>query len=238
MYVLEENIESNIDYNKQRDLLLNSLFYSGGTVPFFELIRGQIPEVNLLQLVPGVYLFLLFLCFLFCSFFLRFLLYVPTIIEIEKNTGGKTIGRPAFSLIFQFSLFFLFFIIILNLNTVIPISLESFNTYGEKTLENLWSFNEVLNLEIFLLSLLTIISQIPVVTNFYLVTEKNNSFLPRFWRAITLSIVVISGFLTPTIDGYTQLSFAFSSFSLYMFVLLFLKNRVNLKSVGIGSFGM
>lgn len=238
MFNLEENLELNNDYNNQRDLILKIFYYSTSVVSLFELIRGQVPEVNLLQLIPGFYLFLLFIFFLFCLFFFRFFLFFPTIIEIKKNPGAKTLGRMSYSLTFQFSIFFFLFIVILNLNTVIPISLESFNTYGEKTLENLWSFNEVINLEIFLLILLTIISQIPTFSNFYLITEENNAFLPRFWKGITLMIVIISGFLTPTIDGYTQLSFSFSSFSLYILLLLFLKKRVNFKSNGITFFGL
>jgi Sec-independent protein secretion pathway component TatC len=105
-------------------------------------------------------------------------------------------------------------------------------------LENLWSFNEVLNLELILLFFLSIISQIPNIAKLNFATEKATNLLPKIWKIVILTIVIFSGFLTPTIDGYTQLSFAFSSISLYLLFLIFLKKRSNLKYQGISFFGI
>jgi hypothetical protein len=54
-------------------------------------------------------------------------------------------------------------------------------------------------------------------------------FLRKYWRSISLSAFVISGILTPTIDGYTQLSFAFSALTLYLLVINVIKKRITIK---------
>jgi len=237
MLNLEENIEFNSSYNTQKDLILKGFFYSISVIILLELARGQVPEVNLLQLVPGFYLFLLLILFLFFLFLSNYIFNIPPLFERQKNLGTKTLGKINFAITTQLALYLLLLITILNLNSVIPISLDSFNNYDDKTLENLWSFNEVINLEIFLLIILSLISQIPTFLKLYFSTEQDAYFLPRFWRFILLFIVVISGFLTPTIDGYTQLSFSFSSSSLYSILLLILKRRVNMKYNGTIFFG-
>jgi hypothetical protein len=118
---------------------------------------------------------------------------------------------------------------IISLNTIIPLGLDAFYSYGEKTLENFWSFDEVLNLETILLIVLITLSQIPVVSLNTLNTEKDVNFLPEFWKTLSLVIFLASGFITPTIDGYTQLSFALSAVSLYLIVISILEKRVNVK---------
>jgi Sec-independent protein secretion pathway component TatC len=118
---------------------------------------------------------------------------------------------------------------IISLNTIIPLGLDAFYSYGEKTLENFWSFDEVLNLETILLIVLITLSQIPVVSLNTLNTEKDVNFLPEFWKTLSLVIFLASGFITPTIDGYTQLSFALSAISLYLIVISILEKRVNVK---------
>jgi hypothetical protein len=237
MLNLEENLELTNEYNTQRDLIIKSVCYSISIVIVLDLIRGQLPEVNLLQLIPGFYLFILFTFFFFALILSNFLIRISVNLETKKNYGTKTLGRINYSITFIFSLILFFFIGILNFQTVIPISLDSFNSYGEKTLENLWSLNEVIGLEITLFFLLSFISQIPIIINYYLKTEKDIVFLPNFWRLISLSIISISGFLTPTIDGYTQLSFAFSAFSLYLILILFLEKRSLIKFFGISLLG-
>ena len=118
---------------------------------------------------------------------------------------------------------------IISLNTIIPLGLDAFYSYGEKTLENFWSFDEVLNLETILLIVLITLSQIPVISLNTLNTEKDINFLPEFWKTLSLFIFLAAGFITPTIDGYTQLSFALSAVSLYLVVISILEKRVNVK---------
>jgi Sec-independent protein secretion pathway component TatC len=109
------------------------------------------------------------------------------------------------------------------------LSLDSFNTYGEKTLENIWSFDEVINLELILLITLLILSQIPFFILLNVSNEKEKNILPEFWKPLSFIVFIISGLLTPTIDGYTQLSFAFSSLSLYVIIITILGKRIDIK---------
>jgi len=69
MLNLDETLELYNDYILQRDAYIKSILYSAGTITFLDIIRQQVPEINLLQLVPGFYLFLLFTSFLFLVFF-------------------------------------------------------------------------------------------------------------------------------------------------------------------------
>ena len=60
MLNLDETLFANTGYTKQRDIYIRILLFAGGVVAFVEYLRGQVSEVNLLQLIPGFYLLLLF----------------------------------------------------------------------------------------------------------------------------------------------------------------------------------
>jgi hypothetical protein len=235
MLNLDEAIFINLKYLKERNLLLRIISYFFGMFIFLDLVRGQISEVNLLQLIPGFYLILLFIGLIFLvftsDFFYRFCIEV----DLGKKYGTKGINKFKLILLNRIKFFLFFTIILIALNTVVPISLDSFNSYGEKTLENIWSLNDVLSLEIFLLSILMILSQVPVFLINVLTTEKTLLFLPQFWKIISVLILLISGFLTPTIDGYTQVSFAASAFSLYVLIINLVQKRLTIKSNEIAS---
>ena len=79
------------------------------------------------------------------------------------------------------------------------------------------------------------ISQIPISLICTLNTERETNFLPEFWKIVSLVIFIISGFLTPTIDGYTQLSFAFSALSLYLILINLLIKRTDIKFNSLNS---
>jgi hypothetical protein len=229
MLNLDETVETNNLYVIQRDLYLRSLFYSLGVIIFIELLRGQIAEVNLLQLVPGFYLILLFISFLFLIYFSDFFGRIPLESDSNKSLGTKTIEKFESGILTKF-IFFLFYSCLgITLNSVIPLSLDSFNTYGEKTLENIWSFDEVITLELILLVTLLFLSQVPLFILLGVSNEKEKNILPEFWKPLSFVIFIASGLLTPTIDGYTQLSFAFSSLSLYLITILILTKRIDIK---------
>jgi hypothetical protein len=233
MLNLDETLFINSFYLSQKDFYLKGFLYSAGVLIFLDFLRSQVSEIDLLQLIPGFYLILLFVSFLFLLALSDFISTTSTTLDSKKDFGTKTITKIELFIALKFSFFLIFSILFIILNSVIPLSLESFNVYGEKTLENIWSFDEVINLELILLFFLLILSQLPVIITVYLTTEKDSQILPEFWKSLSLGIFLLSGFLTPTIDGYTQLSFAFSTLSLYLLLINFVHKRINTRFLGI-----
>ena len=232
MFNLDETFSLNTSYFFQKDLYLKSFLYSFGVFSFIDLLRGQVSEIDLLQLVPGFYLILLFVSFIVLIGFSTFFLTFPLNIDNRKAAGTKTIFRINSINNSKMSFFLFSMSALVTLTTTVPLSLDSFNSYGEKTLENLWSIDEVLNLETILLTTVLTISQIPIVLLSGLTSEIVINALPEYWKIISFVIFAISGLLTPTIDGYTQLSFAFSSFALFFLIISILEKRLNLKLTG------
>ena len=232
MLNLDETLEITSFYVVQRDLYLKGVVYSFGVIVFIEIVRSQVAEINLLQLIPGFYLVLLFLSFLFLMLFSDLFFRVPFENDNTKSFGTKTITKIEKGITMKFSFFLFVTGFLLVLNTVIPLSLDSFNSYGEKTLENIWSFDEVISLETILLIILLILSQTPLVIMSIWTTEKDVNILPEFWKSLSLLIFLAAGFLTPTIDGYTQLSFAGSAVSLYLIIINVIEKRVMIKFNG------
>lgn len=230
MLNLDETLVTLSNYNSQKDVILRGIGYCVGASIFLETVRSQIPETNILQLVPGFYLFLLLLSFLFLVYFSDLFTYLSLKGESKRESGTKTVNKMKFHLLMK-TKFFLFSIIVLTLlQTVIPLSLDSFTSYSDITIENIWSFNEVINLEIILLSILTILSQLPIIAISNFTTEKDTIYFPGIWKVGSFFIFVASGVLTPTIDGYTQISFAFSAIFLYLFVLTIIQKRITVKN--------
>jgi hypothetical protein len=237
MLNLNQTIKTLLNYNIQRDLIVKSLTYLGGVFIFLETIRSQVTEINLLQLVPGLYFFLLFLSLLFLVSFSTIYNRLSLQGDSKKERGTKTNMRMKIPIVMK-TRFFLFSLLLGILsNTVLPLSLDSFTNYGEKTLENVWSFEEIINLESLLVSLILSLSQSPTIALFYFTTEKDILFFPSFWKIAVFFIFVGAGVLTPTIDGYTQVSFAFSGIFLYLFIILTLQKRVTRKISFFTPFG-
>jgi hypothetical protein len=229
MLNLDETFEINNSYVIQRDLYLRGFLYSSGVIIFIELVRAQVAEVDLLQLIPGFYLIVLFISFLVLLYISDFLLRIPVESDNDKVFGTKTIERAETGISLKLSYFLFYCCLGSSLNSVIPLSLDSFNSYGEKTLENIWSFDEVISLEIILLTILLLLCQIPVIFLVSLNNEKEISILPEYWKTLSFIVFIASGILTPTIDGYTQLSFAFSAHSLYLIIIIILTKRLDIK---------
>jgi hypothetical protein len=222
---LDETFSLDNSYFSQKDLYLKIFLYSFGVFSFMELLRAQVAEIDLLQLVPGFYLVLLFISLVVLTVFSTFFLKIPLEIDNKKAGGTKTTFRINSINNSKISFFLFSMSVLVALTTTIPLSLDSFNSYGEKTLENLWSIDEVINLEAVLLIILIFLSQFPSVIVSILTNEIGANYLPEFWKPISLIIFLASGFLTPTIDGYTQLSFAFSALTLYLLVINVIKKH-------------
>jgi hypothetical protein len=224
-------------YRAQQDIFLKFICYCTCIIVVVETIRQTVPEINLLQLVPGFYLLLVFSSLFFILGFSILFNQLPIFLETRRRFGIRSASRPQLYRLGNFSLFFLFSLAIFSYNTIVPNSLDSFNSYGEKTLENLWSFAEVLALEINLFLLLIILSQAPIIGLFYLETELNFLLFPKIWRYVAVGIVTISGFLTPTVDGLTQVNFALVSLFFYFLIFFLVEKRNTTKLKGTSIVG-
>ena len=229
MFTLDDNFFVDNLYTGQISFYGKILFYFFGVISFFELLRTQISEVELLQLIPGFYFFLFFVSFFLFFSFSNIISGFPIEIDNLKQYGTKMKTRMDLNIIFKFSFFLFSTLLSIILNTVIPLSLDSFNSSTQKTLENTWSINEVLFVELTLLLILITISQIPLFFIFNFNTQNSTSLLSQFWRILVILITLVAGFLTPTLDGYTQLSFAISTFSFYLLIVNILQKRMFLK---------
>jgi len=229
MLNLDETLLTTISYVVQRDLYLRAVVYAFTIVIFVDIVRGQIAEVNLLQLIPGLYLVLLFVSFIFLVYFSSLWLFVPFRTDNDKSLGTKTSNRAERYVTAKASLSLFLGGLVIILNSVIPLSLDSFNSYGERSLENVWAFEDVIGLEITLLVILIVLCQFPIFISSIYTNEKDANIFPEFWRILSLLIFVISGIITPTIDGYTQLAFSASAVSLYLIIINLLEKRVVIK---------
>lgn len=237
MLNLEENLCYHDPYDIQKDWIFRGLGYVMVCGILLDFLRNQIPEVNLLQLIPGVLFFLLLLTFFLTIFLSSFIFFIPLKNDIRRDCGVKNVGKILLVLALRIAILFFFFIWAFNYNVVIPISLDYFDSSGEKDLEQLWSFDQVLSFQTIFLNLLTFFSQLPVIGQFYFLTEKDFNLFPKYWKEIVFFFIFISGLLTPTMDGSTQLAFFSSIFILYLSFLTFLKKRANFKNQGTIFFG-
>jgi hypothetical protein len=237
MFTIDFSFLQDLLYCIQTDFYVKALLYFLGITGLFELVRSQISEVDLLQLVPGFYFFLFFLSFIFLIFFSEFLFLLPSELETTKAYGTKTKTRFEILIFTKLSFFLGSSIFILILNTIVPLSLDSFNISGEKTLENTWSLTEVIFLELVLIVLLVLISQIPIFFVYSFNTQLLIVELIQFWKILLFVLTLIAGFLTPTLDGYTQISFTSAAFLFYLLIVNFLQKRLIFKPMGFIPFG-
>lgn len=235
MLNLDETLAFNSDYINQRDFYLKGFLYFIGVFIFVEILRSQVSEINLLQLVPGFYLVLLFSSLILLLLASDFLFRFPLEVDNRKEFGTKMSHKIQIMILLRLSFFFLLSISFIGLNTIIPLSLDSFNSFGENALENTWSFDEVINLEAILFLFLIALSQFPILGISYLTTEKDANHLPVFWKAVVIISIVFAGIITPTIDGFTQFSFAFSTISLYLLIINIIEKRISIRFIGLNS---
>jgi hypothetical protein len=232
MLNLKETLALTTFYNIQRDIYIRVVSYSVGILLFVEFLRAQVPEIDVIQLVPGFYLILVFISSILLVLISNSLFKIPTDLDSKKDIGTKTSSKLELILIVKFGFVLFSLLLITILLVILPLSLDSFEDYEDFSLESLWSFEEVLNLEVVLTLIVLSLSQLPNLTIFSLTTEKDIRILPEFWKDFSFLVFVISGVITPTIDGYTQLSFAFSALSLYLIILTMGVKRANQKFLG------
>jgi hypothetical protein len=229
MFSLDEAFLATSSYLEQTDIYWRALSLALGVFIVVEFVRSQVPEIEVLQLIPGLYLLLLFFSWVFLVFFSNLFQRIPFEVDNRKSCGTKTLDKLELGTISKASIFIALIQILVNLNTVIPIGLDSFNSYGEKTLENIWSLDDVISLETYFLFIIVILSQIPILILLNPSSENYALTLPGVWRAIGIICFVIGGIVTPTIDIITQISFASSTFCLYVLLISIVAKRLNLK---------
>jgi hypothetical protein len=83
MLNLEESLKSTKSYLIQRDFYSKGFLSVSCVIVFLEILRSQIAQINLLQLIPGFYLVLLFSSFLFFIFFSDLFFRFP--FELDKK---------------------------------------------------------------------------------------------------------------------------------------------------------
>jgi hypothetical protein len=237
MFSLDDAFLANSRYLVQKDFYSQAFGYAFAVAVWVEFFRSQVAEINVLQLVPGLYLFLLFFAFVFMVLLSYSILQLSFEIDNRKSSGTKTVNRLEVISLSRFTFSIAFTQILGSLNSIIPVALDSFNTYGERTLENLWSLDEVLGLELFLLFVILVLSQFPIIALLNLSDEVNTLSLPSYWKPLGILIFTGAGIVTPTIDGFTQLSFSFLAFSLYILVIIVMTRRLNVKYIETSTFG-
>jgi hypothetical protein len=237
MLNLDETFDLLEDYNTQRDLIFRSFLYSIGVIIIVEMLRSQLPEVDFIQLIPGFYLVFLFSTFLFLLSISTIFFTLPYKIDSDKGFGTRIPAKVNIFISLNLGVLLCLFTFYLSTLTTIPLSLDSFNSYGEKTLENIWSFDEVIGLESFLGFILVILSQIPIFALTVLKSQKDLTNLQKFWRAISLGTFILAGMATPTIDGYTHLSFSGFGLSFYGLIIILLYRRIIIRFNGSMTLG-
>lgn len=237
MLNIEENRTSSSFYDTRQDFSIKAAGYVLAAIPTIELFREQIPETSLVQLIPGFY-FLLILVFSFLFLVVSSLIerIFPRLDKL-KASGTKTNKKMQFfpQLILLF--LFCFSSVLLVFDNLLPLSLDSFNSVGERALENNWSFQDVYTLELSLITTLLVLSTFPIVALFTFYSEEDVKVLPTYWRNLTSISFIGAGIITPTIDGYTQICFGLSAVILYLIVFGLTFKRTSSKLKGISSFG-
>ena len=237
MYSLDTTFITQKYYHIQKDVYRTGLAYSGAGVLFLQLFRSQICEMRVLQVIPGFYLNLLFTSVFVLgglSILLRSLCYQ---VDIRKAGGAKTFNRMKIPILVKLGFFILFTATLIALNSIIPLSFDIFDSYGQDILENLWAFADIISIETAFIFLLIFISQVPVFALLFFDTEKDVMELPEIWKEVVFLCLVISGVLTPTVDVITQLNFTAIAIVLYIMVITIIQKRVSLKFLEINTLG-
>ena len=93
MLNLDETLYLTDSYIKQKDFYFKSFLYSFGVLLFVDILRNQVSEVNLLQLIPGFYLILLFFSFLFLVITSDFIVGFSKDLDNRKEFVTKTLNK-------------------------------------------------------------------------------------------------------------------------------------------------
>jgi hypothetical protein len=216
-------------YLRQKDFYTKGVGYGFGAFGFLDLLRGQVPEMNILQLIPGFYLVLIFIAFLVLFNLSNLLISLVLQVDIRKGGGLKTTNRMEVALLVKIGFLIFSLGIIVSFDALIPLSFDSLDAYGKTTLEDVWSLDELIGIETFLLFFLVILSQVPIVALIQYECEYDAIFLPEVWKQLSVLSFLFAGVITPSVDAFTQSSFAAGALTLYVLVIGAVQKRTRIK---------
>lgn len=231
MFNFLDNLKKFSDYyySIQTDGAWKVFIYFFFSISILFLIRNQFPEIEFLQYFPGFYIFFLFfifLIFLTCSDKLFLLIYI---FETQFKYGIKSKEKMKIISIIKNLFFFLLSFLSIGFTSFIPLSIETLNDYSIENLEDLWSFTQIILLQLFFFFLIVIFSQFPILIRYFLITEKTIFYFLKTYKIITLFTVILVGILTPTVDIFSQFFVVICISILYSFLLIQAKKNCNLK---------
>jgi Sec-independent protein secretion pathway component TatC len=207
MFNVIEGIVPRYWYHFQQDFYIRAISYALVILSCIILIRAQVSEMNLLQLVPGSYLVIYLLVFFYIFLFGNYLILRSIRFDKRKFKGTKTTKKKNLGLLQTNSQLLILSTIVLVFFIVLPVSLDFFNISQENTFENSWSFSEIFNLERVFFFFLGILLQLPLLT---LKKKYKKIFITTNWKRNFILVIVLSGIVTPTVDISTQAIFSAS----------------------------
>lgn len=229
MLNLDETVASLELYKIQRDSFLEGVSNSIAVFPFLNILRAQIPEIELVQLVPGSYIVVIFCVATILAFCSHSFSYYPSEVENAKEYGTKTFLR-IINLVFTNKTLLLFTnMLFIVTKCVVPLSLDSFEDIIDGGIASYWSIVRVLNIQSALVTAIGFLSEYPVILNFLVSTENILNRLPSYLRYAIFLSFLIAGMLTPTIDAYTQVSLGSLAVILYFGVIFIGETKSNMK---------
>lgn len=235
MFNIKKSIDKSTFYLKYFPFFYLFFLQSILAISLLEIFRQQLPEIKLIQLIPGSYFFFLFF-FIAVSFLLICgFIFFPSIFDGQKNLGTKNIIKNKYSIYNKFLYFFSFLTLIIGINFILPGQFDNFYSYTEKNFENIWSFEELINLEGILLFILVIISQFPLGIISIFDNEIKIFKLPEFFKIFLFFIFFLSGLLTPTVDATSQIIFSFFTIFFYLISIHFLIKRIQIKYLDLSN---
>nr|YP_009545338.1 Sec-independent translocase component C [Mallomonas splendens]AYO28492.1 Sec-independent translocase component C [Mallomonas splendens] len=193
------------------------------------ILRQQVSEISLLQLVPGFYIGLIFFLFVLCFSFTEWFFNQIIQYDNQKGWGTKTADKMFYHGRMKFRIFLFiggsFFLV----TTLLPISLDSFSSFGfgEKTVENLWSFEDLNAVETVLSFVSTFLFQIPFFFTLSTYSLSNSKFFLSYFKNYSFFVCLFAGIITPTVDIPTQLNFIFIGIGLYLVIFSMVQKETN-----------
>ncbi len=229
MFNIGKSLQVSNSYSKNFPFFSSLIFQFILTFIAFEFIRQELPEIKFLQLIPGYYFlfifFLIILFFLFNSFFIIF----PSYLDSKNFLGTKSLIKSQYFIFTKFFYISAFIVFFFSLNSLIPSQFDTFYSYTEKNFENFWSFEEFFNLQTILLSLLLILSQLPILIFYFLNNHIKILQILQSFKLFLFVILFLSGVITPTVDLISQLLFSLFAIFFYLFSIHFLLKRISIK---------